>query len=530
MHDFVGIGSAPLLETTPWNRRLLRPERQLSYKNKKIPEFSRKQVIKGGIKMITWFLHSIRSASNSLKNATIWFKLVIAYSLLFTVVVSLCASILYYLTKQTIERNIESELNNSTTAILNMVSTAATLSIRNHLHAIANKNKEIITSLYQKVLAGRFSEAAAKKQASEILLSQSIGDTGYIYCLNSKGELMVHPQASLIGKDLSDYEFIKQQLIKKDSYIEYDWQNPGESVKRPKALYMTYFEPWDWIISVSSYQEEFKDLFSAQDFQDSVLDLRFGQTGYSYVIDSSGNAIIHPTQQNTNIYDARGSDGRYFIRQMIQEKNGRIIYPWKDPKKKAPREKLVIFNYLPDYDMIVASSSYLEEFYRPLIVIRYIILAIAIIALLVLLPFTMWIGKIISNPLSEAADRFQSAEKGDFSVRMNVQSKDEIGRMASGFNGFMDRLDNYRNELKDLNENLEERVKERTADFKKALEDVKTLSGLLPICAGCKKIRNDTGYWQQIESYISERSDADFSHGICPDCMKRLYPELFVET
>ncbi|MFC1828783.1 hypothetical protein ACFL0O_04135 [Thermodesulfobacteriota bacterium] len=57
------------------------------------------------------------------------------------------------------------------------------------------------------------------------------------------------------------------------------------------------------------------------------------------------------------------------------------------------------------------------------------------------------------------------------------------------------------------------------------LAEVQTLSGLLPICASCKKIRDDQGYWNQIESYIRERSDAEFSHGICPECAKNLYPE-----
>lgn len=54
--------------------------------------------------------------------------------------------------------------------------------------------------------------------------------------------------------------------------------------------------------------------------------------------------------------------------------------------------------------------------------------------------------------------------------------------------------------------------------LEKSLAEVKTLSGLLPICAVCKKIRDDSGYWHQVESYVSDRSDADFSHGYCPDC------------
>ena len=63
--------------------------------------------------------------------------------------------------------------------------------------------------------------------------------------------------------------------------------------------------------------------------------------------------------------------------------------------------------------------------------------------------------------------------------------------------------------------------------LQKTLDDVKKLSGLLPICSSCKNIRNDEGYWEQVENYIKERSEADFSHGICPQCAKKLYPEIY---
>jgi len=59
-----------------------------------------------------------------------------------------------------------------------------------------------------------------------------------------------------------------------------------------------------------------------------------------------------------------------------------------------------------------------------------------------------------------------------------------------------------------------------------ALAKVKLLSGLLPICANCKKIRDDKGYWSQVESYIQKHSEAEFSHSMCPDCFKKWYPDL----
>jgi hypothetical protein len=63
----------------------------------------------------------------------------------------------------------------------------------------------------------------------------------------------------------------------------------------------------------------------------------------------------------------------------------------------------------------------------------------------------------------------------------------------------------------------------------RALANEKVLSGLLPICASCKRIRDDQGYWRQIESYLKAHTEAEFSHGLCPGCADRLYPELKLE-
>ena len=69
----------------------------------------------------------------------------------------------------------------------------------------------------------------------------------------------------------------------------------------------------------------------------------------------------------------------------------------------------------------------------------------------------------------------------------------------------------------------------RKKELEEATQKIKVLSGFLPICAHCKKIRDDKGYWNQIESYIRDHSEAEFSHGICPECSKKLYPEYYKE-
>lgn len=75
----------------------------------------------------------------------------------------------------------------------------------------------------------------------------------------------------------------------------------------------------------------------------------------------------------------------------------------------------------------------------------------------------------------------------------------------------------------------ERELEVRNEELHTALSEVKVLRGLIPICAGCKKIRNDHGYWQQIEEYVQEHSEAAFSHGLCLPCAKKLYPGLYPE-
>lgn len=92
-------------------------------------------------------------------------------------------------------------------------------------------------------------------------------------------------------------------------------------------------------------------------------------------------------------------------------------------------------------------------------------------------------------------------------------------------------------ELSDANQSLENEIANRKliqaehekliAQLQDALAKIKTLRGMVPICSNCKKVRNDKGFWEQVEAYVSEHTEAEFSHGMCPDCIKKLYPEYY---
>lgn len=76
------------------------------------------------------------------------------------------------------------------------------------------------------------------------------------------------------------------------------------------------------------------------------------------------------------------------------------------------------------------------------------------------------------------------------------------------------------------NKKLEQERDQTLQQLQQALDQVKTLRGFLPICSSCKQIRDDKGYWNQIEAYLSQHAEIEFSHGICPDCVAKLYPEI----
>ncbi|SMC65518.1 PAS domain S-box-containing protein [Desulfocicer vacuolatum DSM 3385] len=404
---------------------------------------------KGGIITDQWF-QRLKKIFISLK---IRYKFLISFSTIFFLFMLLCCLVVYFFLKKNIEENIESELNNTTQMIHSMVKTSATVSIKNYLRAVAEKNKEIIANIYRQTLENTLSTSQAKKKAAKILLSQTIGTSGYIYCVDSTGTVLTHPRTALLGANVAHHAFVTRQMTSPRGYLEYDWKNPGETNSRPKALYMVYFEPWDWIISVTAYRTEFNKLINVDDFQKSILSLKFGETGYSFVIDNLGNAIIHPKLQDINILNTKELSNECF-EYMKEKKKGKLIYYWKNLDESVARQKLVIFNYIPEYQWFVASSCYLKEFYRPLETLRNCIFGIFFAFLMLMLPIIFKICASITTPLYELMERFESVRGGDFSVRMVTESTDEIGQLTSYFNRSMEQLETY-------HDNLQNQIKER---------------------------------------------------------------------
>lgn len=387
-------------------------------------------------------------------------KLMLGYSCVFGVTILLSSLVLYSLVRGIMQSNIESELKNTTATILNMVHTAARSSIRSYLRGVAETNLGLVSNIYAQYQRGEISEQQAKDKASRLIECQKIGQAGYLYCVDSKGVAVVHPRPGVASKQFLYRQFVREQIQRREGYLEYDWQNPGEKARRAKALYMVYFKPWDWIISVTTYRDEFKELVKKTDFRQSVLSLRYRGTGYSFVVDGQGNIILHPKLQGNQL-ETLDDQGNSIVKDILRMKGGKLFYNWRNPGESDFRRKLLIFDYIPEFDWVVASSCYLEEYYAPLLTVRKIALATVGGALLLAIPITFLISASITRPLKTLMKRFRAGAAGDLTVRMKSDSKDEVGQLAYYFNKFMEKLSasqRLERELLEISEREHQRV------------------------------------------------------------------------
>lgn len=145
---------------------------------------------------------------------------------------------------------------------------------------------------------------------------------------------------------------------------------------------------------------------------------------------------------------------------------------------------------------------------------------------------TQDIPVIFMTALTETADKVTGFEVGGVDyVTKPFQVEEVLARVKTHL-----ALRQLQQQLEAQNVQLRQEIAERMraeaereqliGQLQEALANIKTLRGLVPICAACKKIRDDRGFWNQLESYLLSHTDAEFSHGICPECVRRLYPDL----
>ncbi len=140
-------------------------------------------------------------------------------------------------------------------------------------------------------------------------------------------------------------------------------------------------------------------------------------------------------------------------------------------------------------------------------------------------------GRIVAKGVTKLHEGVGIIGSGNLDHRIDAEGDDELAALARASNDMAARLKKSYTSVENLQQEIierkrmEEEREKLIKDLQEALAKVRVLSGMLPICSSCKKIRDDKGYWNQIEVYIRDHSEAEFTHGICPECFKKLYPD-----
>jgi two-component system NtrC family sensor kinase len=328
--------------------------------------------------------------------------------------------------------------------------------VKAELETLAQLAYGLVEGQNRLYLKGGVSLATAQAAARQSLKRVSIGQSGYIYAMTSKGELTVHVARegeNIFGeKDGEGRYFIRtmcQAAVRSDPgkvlYIIYPWRNEmlGDRFPRRKIVAYSYFPDWDWIIAVGGYLEEtYEDLeFEKQSFEELKNKLKgkkVGQTGYIYCLDRTGTLTIHPDAEGKSIIDAQDATGAHFIREMTEKKDGWIRYPWKGPGDRSPRMKTVRYRYFKPWDWIVAVGAYEDEFYREAELIKWrivtsiLLLPLVVGVVAVILVFVA--SKILTEPIRHMIEVIRKVKQGRLDVQMQVDSNDELGELAGAFN------------------------------------------------------------------------------------------------
>jgi methyl-accepting chemotaxis protein len=203
--------------------------------------------------------------------------------------------------------------------------------------------------------------------------------------------------------------------------------------------------------------------------KDKIRPAKVGLTGYVYVLDASegsqqGMLVIHPEKEGQSLLDARDANGRAFIKEILAARSGTIEYPWQSQSDPAPRDKIAVFDHYPEWNWIVVTGSYLDEFTALSRHIRggligAVALAIVLMMLLTLLSLRRWVTRPISSAL-EAADQIA---RGNLAISVKADSEDEVGRLMSAMHHMIERLTQIISEVRSAADNLSSAASEVSA-------------------------------------------------------------------
>ncbi|SDU06210.1 cache domain-containing protein [Desulfobacula phenolica] len=436
----------------------------------------------------------------------------------------------------------------------------------------------MINSFYDLHKTGFLTEQTAKELCLKNLEEYRYQKNNYffVYDLNLNG--LSHPNKDMVGKNWSGFEDLKKRdalrLVReslkteKKKFTVFMWPRL-EDMKPVKQIgFFMYYPQWKWIIGTALEMGYIEKISCAKEKQIlSKLNKILGQVSLSNVggiliFNSHGKIILHTSNLKDIDLKPSGRMLNPLIQDYLKESAGNFKQPVEYPYTNKSQEQITqsaFVDYFKSMDWYVAAFVDNHTLKKPGSAIAARHSAIIFIISLIGIAFAVFISTKIASPLADLTQYSKNLANSNFklhddpllkSIRANDRN-DEIKQLADAF-AFMESelkknlldLKNYQQNLEhlieirtkalsDTNKDLTKEIQERKRleekhnklikELQKALDNVKMLSGLLPICSNCNKIRNDKGDWDELEDYIENHSDVLFTHGLCTACADKLY-------
>jgi methyl-accepting chemotaxis protein len=210
------------------------------------------------------------------------------------------------------------------------------------------------------------------------------------------------------------------------------------------------------VIGLSFIGLDFSDYLKA--LKDTIRKVKIGDTGYFYVLDARpgstyGNLIVHPASEGKNLLAAKDPNGREFIKDILEQKQGVVRYPWinKELGETSPRDKVVAFTYLKNWNWVIAGGTYVDEFTAEITRLRnWIGLAGLVIVVLVTGIWMVLIRQMVIQPMAAVTQAAERIAQGDMTSELQTERQDEIGRLISAMANMQSVLNRFQSALAEM--------------------------------------------------------------------------------
>lgn len=220
---------------------------------------------------------------------------------------------------------------------------------------------------------------------------------------------------------------------------------------------------------------------SAVSLKSAIKSIKIGKTGYAYIMDSSGNLVVHPAKEGENILEVKDSSGYAYIKEVIkkavqlkEDEIGTLRYPWINVElgETSPRMKINKYQYFRDWDWIIVAGGYEEEIFAGVSQVKFFIILVGVGSIALAFLLTIGLSRVVTRPISELTEVTARMAAGDLTQKVNITTANEIGTLGRSFNRMAEQILNY-------TRNLEGIVRMRTQEIQEKEERYRNLSTLL---------------------------------------------------